>query len=521
VEQTRNRGTARDERQRNAELARYDILGTPSEREFDDVADIAAYLAGSEMAYVSFMDDTSLWFKAAHGFTARKIPREQTYCQFVLQNERPVAIPDTDKEKIYVPVTPEGLAQQIRFYVGVPLRSQSGYVLGTLCVADRTPRKVPDQLVPMLEKLAAQVSNQLEIRRMNRILAEERDTFSILFEAAPTPLIFADGGVIVRCNVAFAEMVTDGDAESLIGLKLEDFIGAVPGQPGVITETDVTDRAGGTTPVLATVTRLYRDQRIHDLVALTDISDRKDKERVLKAQQLAAENANRIKDTYLSLVSHDLRSPMSGISTMLDLLDRSGGSFSKDEWKSTIKDLREAAAVLVEMLNQLLNIHRLQSGRIEVLLEDVAVRHIAGQVVLSLNKEIKDKKLSVSVDIPEESTLCVDMGLFREALFNLMSNAVKFSTAGGEIRIGLDGFTVWVEDDGTGVSEDDWPNLFRHELKTSRIGTAGERGTGLGLPLVWDIMEAHGGSVYCDVGYTAGARFVLDFNSEGVAAPVE
>ena len=480
---------------RLSELERYEIVGTPAEQEFDDVAEIAAYIAGTSMAYVSFIDDTYLWFKATHGFEANTVPREQTYCQFVVADERPIAIPDTQLERTYVPEQLEGLGEQIRFYVGVPLRSRSGMVLGTLCTVDDHPREVPDKLVPMLEKLAGQISAQLEVRRTNRMLLEERDTFSTLFEAAPAPLILAEAGRIVRSNFAFADLVTDGDAESLEDVRLDRFLDDVPTHPGTTVETELKNTVGGRTAIIVSLTRLHRDQRTYDLVALTDISDRKEKEHVLREQRLAAENANRIKDTFLSLVSHDLRSPLSGISTMLELLDKAGNTFSPEEWKTAIRDLREAAAVLVEMINQLLNIHRLQSGRIEVQREETAVETIAQQVVLSLGKQIKDKKLSVTIDLPRDFTLDADIGLFREALFNLVSNSIKFSSTGGEIRIIRHGErAIAVEDEGTGVPEEDRDDLFRHEIKTSRLGTDGERGTGLGLPLVADIMRAHGGS---------------------------
>lgn len=493
------------------ELTRYRILGTPAESEFDDVAELAAHLAQTPIAYISFLDETDLWFKATVGFSAESIPRGSTYCQYVVDEARPIVIADTEKETRYVPEPLVDHDLDVRFYVGVPLRSRSGYILGTLCTVDTQPRELPDRLVPMLEKLASQVIAQLEVRRINRVLLDERDTFSTLFEAAPAPLILSEDGRIIRTNFAFTDLVTDADTDSLIGRKVSDFLASVPDEPGPVLETRLTNEIGVSVPVLVTLTRLLRDQRTYDLVTLTDITDRKEKERVLKEQRIAAENANRIKDTFLSLVSHDLRSPLSGISTMLELLDQAGHTFTKEEWRSSIRDLREASAVLVEMINQLLNIHRLQSGRIEVQIEPVDVLHIARQVVLSLGKQIKDKALSVDLDIPDDTELNADIGLFREALFNLVSNAIKFSHTGGEIRIGIEGESVFVEDQGAGVDPADIADLFRHEIKTSRPGTAGERGTGLGLPLVADIMKAHGGRIAYDESYAKGARFVLDF----------
>jgi len=213
------------------------------------------------------------------------------------------------------------------------------------------------------------------LRRTNAALFVERDTFSILFEAAPAPLVLAQDGVILRVNYAFAAMVSDRDPASLTGVPITSFVEGLPVEyEEHPTESTVRTEIGGRVPVIVYRTRLRAGSSMNDLIAIVDITDRKEKERVLQEQRMRAVNAGRIKDTFLSLVSHDLRSPLSGIFTMLDLLARAGDSFSREELDEAIHDMRASAAVLVEMINQLLNIDRLQSGRVDLEMEDVDLR---------------------------------------------------------------------------------------------------------------------------------------------------
>jgi signal transduction histidine kinase len=505
---------------RLGDLEAYRILDTPAESEFDDIAILAAHIADCPVAYIGFLDGQREWFKATVGFVAREAPQRDTYCKFVVEDRRPLTILDSHAAEAPRPARGiprlddgDGNVREVRFYVGVPIVSENGHVVGTLCVVDWEPRESTDpSLLEMLERLARQVSGQLELRRANAALFVERDTFSILFEAAPAPLVLAQDGVILRVNYAFAALVSDRDPASLAGVPITSFVEGLPVEyEEHPTESVVRTEIGGRIPVIVYRTRLRAGSSMNDLIAIVDITDRKEKEQILQEQQIRAVNAGRIKDTFLSLVSHDLRSPLSGIFTMLDLLARSGDSFSREELDEAIHDMRASAAVLVEMINQLLNIDRLQSGRVDVEIDDVDLRKSIEQVLLTLTSQIKEKGIVPVVEVPEESFIRADPGLLREAVFNLVSNAIKFSPDGGRIVIRHGRGWVSVEDEGPGVPESFRADLFRHEIKTSLPGSRGEPGTGLGMPLVADIMEAHSGRVEIDDDYAAGARFVLTF----------
>lgn len=503
-------------------LASYNILDTPRESDFDDIVEIASALVDVPIAYISFIDETRLWFKSSKGFRLDEIPRPVTYCQFVVADDRPILIEDTLTDTKVTPMVHgdsgppaigmPGYEKPVRFYLGVPLRAREGVVLGTLCVLDYVPRSLAPQRVDLLEKLARQVMKQLDLRRVAALLKDESETFLHLFDTAPAPLLLTEDGEIVRANRAFASLLKTEEPGQLFGMNVSTLFpdGSVrnAGDDAVVK----TILVSGERRISVSLRRstLVRSGSSYELLGVIDLTDRNEKERMLREQRTQAENANRIKDSFLSLVSHDLKSPLSGILTVLDLLASAGDRVSEEYKERAIRDMRSSAALLVEMINQLLNIHRLQTGSIEVYREPVNVAETATRIYTSLAKQIEDKALRTTVDSRDVGPLLADPGLFREALFNLISNAVKFSPVGGQIVVRVERNRVTVEDEGEGVSPEDVPGLFRQDVKTSRPGTQGEPGTGLGLPLTMDIMRAHGGTVLLEPG--PPTRFVLDFS---------
>jgi len=499
-------------------LESYDILDTPRESDFDEIVEIAAALVDVPIAYISFIDSTRLWFKSSLGFKLDEIPRPVTYCQFVVAGDRPVLIEDTLTDTSVVPLVHgdtgppsigmPGEERPVRFYLGVPLRAREGVALGTLCVLDYEPRTLPARRIELLEKLSRQVTRQLELRRSAIRLKEEGETFSRLFDTAPTPLVLVYRERIVRVNESFTALLHRDSPRELEDVPVGTLLPAVRDDDlsGELMLVDGDRRI----PVLLRRSSLHRNGEPYELLGVIDLTDRNEKERVLREQRTQAENANRIKDSFLSLVSHDLKSPLSGILTVLDLLASAGDRVSEEYKERAIRDMRSSAALLVEMINQLLNIHRLQTGSMDVYREPVNVAETATRIYTSLAKQIEDKNLRTEVESREAGPLLADPGLFREALFNLISNAVKFSPEGGRILVRVERNRVIVEDEGAGIPAEDVPGLFRHEVKTSRPGTAGEPGTGLGLPLTMDIMRAHGGTVLLEP--DPPTRFILDFS---------
>ena len=140
------------------------VIDTPPEELFDQTACLAAYLCGTPIGLIGFIDATRLWFKARVGWEYPEIPREDSICGHTILQSEVVVIPDaaTDERFFNRPIVTHA---GIRFYAGAPLLNKEGYALGTLCVMDRLPRELPAPHKDALLTLARLVSAQLEVRR--------------------------------------------------------------------------------------------------------------------------------------------------------------------------------------------------------------------------------------------------------------------------------------------------------------------------------------------------------------------
>src|SRR5690349_1630758 len=150
------------EQSRLAAVHSYGLLDAARPVVLDDLTRLAARIFDTPMSTVSLIDRDRQWFAGATGMTGRQDPRSISFCAWMVDNPRPLVVDDAradDRFRSYANVTG---APFIRFYAGVPLVSDEGYVLGSVCVIDREPRRIGDRQVEMLGDLAAQAYGHLE-----------------------------------------------------------------------------------------------------------------------------------------------------------------------------------------------------------------------------------------------------------------------------------------------------------------------------------------------------------------------
>lgn len=222
--------------------------------------------------------------------------------------------------------------------------------------------------------------------------------------------------------------------------------------------------------------------------------------------------ATRLKDQFVSLVSHDLRGPIAGIKSTADFVHIFRGEESEVELAEMTLSISQIANALLELLDQLLDVTRLQTGKITPINRTFIVRQLVEDRILMASAAVGQKKLIILNELPEHALVLADRALYGQVIANLLSNAIKFSRPGGVIRISTVGeksSAIVVEDSGVGIPPEIMPDIFRHEVKTSMVGTAGERGTGLGLPFCMDIMKAHGGTIEAELPPGGGTRLTI------------
>jgi GAF domain-containing protein len=161
-----------NEKARLAALQHYRILDTAPERSFDAITELASFICEAPIAFVSLVDRERQWFKSKIGLEATETHRDSSFCAHVVFKGALMVVEDATKDARFTdnPLVTDD--PHIRFYAGAPLITPDGHGLGSLCVVDRAPRKLSSERASALEKLAALVVAQLELRRVSHELAE-------------------------------------------------------------------------------------------------------------------------------------------------------------------------------------------------------------------------------------------------------------------------------------------------------------------------------------------------------------
>jgi GAF domain-containing protein len=153
------------ETQRLQALIDYDVLDTPPEAIFDELARIAASVCDTPIALVSLIDGTRQWFKAKVGLDVAETPREFAFCSHAIQGSEPMIVEDARLDPRFSSNPLVTSQPSIRFYAGAPLIAPGGQALGTLCVIDRIPREMTPERIEALKLLSRHVVAQLELRK--------------------------------------------------------------------------------------------------------------------------------------------------------------------------------------------------------------------------------------------------------------------------------------------------------------------------------------------------------------------
>ncbi len=251
-------------------------------------------------------------------------------------------------------------------------------------------------------------------------------------------------------------------------------------------------------------------QKVYGLVS--DISLRKKAEDELTKSTDNLIKLNETKDRFISIISHDLRTPFSSILGFTDLL-LSDTDLSESEKKQYIEYIQESSKSMLSLVNSLLDWTRLQTGRIRFEPERIELFKIIESSLTSLSGVAFQKNIEITSDIQNDVFVFVDKDLIQQVFNNLLTNAIKFTPRDGKIRISVAAsqrsrfLEFSIKDTGIGIKPENLKKLFRIDTKYTSEGTEGEKGTGLGLSLVKEIIEKHSGTIRVESEYGKGSDF--------------
>ncbi|CAK0770092.1 hypothetical protein WCLP8_4480001 [uncultured Gammaproteobacteria bacterium] len=233
-----------------------------------------------------------------------------------------------------------------------------------------------------------------------------------------------------------------------------------------------------------------------------------------------AEQANRAKSAFLATMSHELRTPLTSIIGFSEIIrDQLLGSTGNPLYAEYAGDINTSGAHLLALINDILDIAKIESGKMEIDPEPLDVNTVVQGTVRLLNDAIMRRRLKLYSHIGSDiGVLRADRRAFKQIVFNLLSNAIKFTPEGGQITLSamtspIGGLDITIADTGIGIPSDRVSGLMRpfEQLDNSFGRSAG--GTGLGLSLVKALTDLHGGSVAIDSTPGIGTRVTVHFPS--------
>ncbi|HET9029153.1 MAG TPA: PAS domain S-box protein [Candidatus Aquilonibacter sp.] len=359
-------------------------------------------------------------------------------------------------------------------------------------------------------------------------------TFRALLDAAPDAIIIVDEkGCIVLVN-AQAERLFGYTREELLSASVETLVPARYARAhdehrdeymhdprtrpmGVGMELYAARKDGTEFPVEISLSPLPTAQGTLVVSAIRDISHRKRIEQQLREKNYELEHANEAKDRFLASMSHELRTPLNAIIGFTGtLLMKLPGPLNAEQ-EQQLKTVQASARHLLSLINDILDLAKIESGKLELHFETILVRDMIDDVIKTLLPLAQQKGLALHVELPEEQMpVHADRRALHQILINLTSNAIKY-TDEGEVRFslrpvhegGVRQIEVDVTDSGIGIKPEDKEKLFHAFSQVDPSSTRRFEGAGLGLYLSAKLARLLGGQITFTSEFGLGSTFTF------------
>jgi len=491
------------------------------------IVELAAGLLDAEVCTIRLVDEKTgeLPLRVARGlndqWAQRVAPKVgQGLIGLVAAQGVPLHVPDlqSDPRTAY----PDLIAEEgFHAYLGVPLLLHDK-VIGVLSLVRKTPSPFTSLEVELLSSFAHQASVAIERAELfATVLREKKESEAIIRNTADGIAVIDHRKRIVDLNPAL-ERLLGWSREEALGIPCTElFHGPNPDQDGLCEKGcpfNLTASQGDSLfvehPIFARDGRQLDVQvsygLIHDetggvsrvIAAVRDVSKQKELER--------------LRSEFVSTVSHEFRTPLALIKGYIATLLRQDLTLGEETRQRFLRNIDEAADRLTRLIDELLNISRIEAGRLELNLQPLDLRELVTAVLERLHPEADHCQLVAQLP-PQELVVQADSDKIERVLLNLLSNALKFSPEGGTVTVEVQpaeappGVLVSVTDQGSGIPPEHLDHIFDKFYRAGDDLVRKANGVGLGLYICKSIVEQHGGRIWAESTPGKGStfRFIL------------
>jgi PAS domain S-box-containing protein len=373
------------------------------------------------------------------------------------------------------------------------------------------------------------IEDLTEVKRLETVRLQQTESLRKLVDSIPVPSFCKDrNGIYIACNRAF-EALLRMQKKEIVGKSLHNLVSPEIAEKYHIMDIELVKHK--TTRVYETSLK-FADGSVHQVMLnkfvfsgvteedsvllgiMIDITERKQAEEKMLQAKMAAEAANKAKTTFIVNMSHELRTPLNAVIGFSDLLLSETFGPLNEKQKRYTENISKSGNHLLDVINDVLDISRLELGNMELYYETVDIPGIIEEVQRVLSPLSAEKNISIESNIEQGlKTTIADRVKLKQILYNILNNAIKFSSEGGKVKITAelreDMVEISVKDEGLGIHEVDYERVFQPFVQIDESISKKYGGVGLGLALVKRFVELHGGMVWVKASPGKGSTFTF------------
>ena len=478
----------------------------------DEVVQQAPALLGADACAVRTLEEDELVVSSASGEGAEEAVGSRTSVTSrlsgdVFQSRSPLAVEDVGSDERLAGADVILLAGYAAF-LGVPLSGPEGSLAGVLSVYARKPRQWRPEETEALLALAGNTSAALANAELySRVSLEKERSVAILANIADGIVAVDRDGHVVLWNSA-AEEITGVPQEEAIGLTTLQVLQRQLESP-VVAETPSRQRLVSITRGAEEVWLSLSEAVMRDpLGAVAG--------RIFAFRDISADRmVEQVKSDFVAAVSHELRTPLTSIYGFAETLLRQDVPFGEEERRIFLGYIASESERLTEIVDQLLNVARLDAGDLQVELGRIDVGSVVSELVETVEESGVMNGHRFEIDLPEEPLAAeADPDKVRQVFNILVENALRYSPGGGTVTVGArrnhDRVEVRIADEGIGIPAAERERIFRKFYRAESAARDGAAGTGLGLFIAKELVTAMGGRIWVDSTEGEGSSFAFE-----------